>query len=150
MLQGWQYKVVTILVFHDCMGLVGTTLQPVSRVHYSSSYITVYLSSKLVYFNTLSFNKWFQLSTTFFIQTRRTKSIIIAQKSILKLVKLQSFCLRNVVKYGKYSPVKLANLSRKWCIFPRVILKYSKFANFTRLYFPYFTTFRNHETLQFY
>ena len=40
-------------------------------------------------------------------------------------------------------------LSRKWCIFSRVILKYSKFANFTGLYFSCFTTFRN-QTLQFY
>jgi hypothetical protein len=30
---------------------------------------------------------------------------------------------------------------KKWCIFPSVIVKYSKFANFTGLYFPYFTTF---------
>jgi hypothetical protein len=33
----------------------------------------------------------------------------IAQKSILKLVKLQTVWLQNVVKYEKYSPVKLAN-----------------------------------------
>ena len=24
MLQGWQHKVVTILLYHDCIGLVGT------------------------------------------------------------------------------------------------------------------------------
>jgi hypothetical protein len=48
-----------------------------------------------------------------FIWTRKTKSVIIAQKSILKLVKLQSLVeLRNVVKYEKYSPVKLAFSSK--------------------------------------
>jgi hypothetical protein len=31
-------------------------------------------------------------------------------KKLSKLEKLQSFRLRNVVKYGKYSPAKLANL----------------------------------------
>jgi hypothetical protein len=29
MLQGWWHKVVTILLYHDCIGLVGTTLQQV-------------------------------------------------------------------------------------------------------------------------
>jgi hypothetical protein len=29
MLQGWRHKVVTILLYHDCIGLVGTTLQQV-------------------------------------------------------------------------------------------------------------------------
>jgi hypothetical protein len=27
MLQGWRHKVVTILLYHDCIGLLGTTLQ---------------------------------------------------------------------------------------------------------------------------
>jgi hypothetical protein len=99
----------------------------------------------------------------FYLWTRKTKSIIIAQKSILKLVNCKVW-LRNVVKYEKYSPVKLANfeyfsitrgknapLSAQKChIFPRVIpLKHSKFVNFTWLHFPYFTIFCN-QTLQFY
>jgi hypothetical protein len=46
--------------------------------------------------------------------------------------------------------VKITIFEPKVVIFTaRVILKYSKFANFTGAYFPYFTTFRN-QTLQFY
>jgi hypothetical protein len=45
----------------------------------------------------------------FFIQTRRTKSIIIAQKSILKSVKLQSLVAKCCKIRKIYSPVKLAN-----------------------------------------
>ena len=37
----------------------------------------------------------------------------------------------------------LSRMARKSCIFPHVILKYSKFANFTGLYFSFFTTFRS-------
>jgi hypothetical protein len=50
-----------------------------------------------------------------------------------------------VLRAEKCTPLS----ARKWRIFPRVILKYSKFANFTGLYFPYFTTFCN-QILQFY
>ena len=37
----------------------------------------------------------------------------------------------------------------KWCKFPLVIQKYTKLANFARLYFPYFSTFRD-QILHFY
>ena len=38
---------------------------------------------------------------------------------------------------------------KKWLFFPRVISIYTKFANFTGLYFPHLKTIRN-QTLQFY
>ena len=40
---------------------------------------------------------------------RKNKTFTTVRKSILKLVGLQSFQWRNVVKYGKYSPAKFAN-----------------------------------------
>jgi hypothetical protein len=50
----------------------------------------------------------------------------------------------------KYYARKNATLSaQKWFIFPCIILKYSKFSNFTGLYFPYFTIFC-HQIWQFY
>ena len=39
--------------------------------------------------------------------------------------------------------------AQKWLFFPRVMQIYTKFSNFTELYFPHFTKFRN-QTLQFY
>jgi hypothetical protein len=59
--------------------------------------------------------------------------------------------LQNVVKCGKYSLANFANFVyfcvacgncyRKWLQFPHAIQKYTRFANFARLYFPHFTTF---------
>jgi hypothetical protein len=40
-------------------------------------------------------------------------------------------------------------MAQKWLFFPPVMQMYTKFANFTGLYFPHFTTIRN-QTLQFY
>jgi hypothetical protein len=50
--------------------------------------------------------------------------------------------ISKIAKFGCEVGSKVAHFSG-------VILKCSKFANFTGLYFPYFTTFRN-QTLQFY
>ena len=49
-----------------------------------------------------------------------------------------------------YYKRKFAPLSRqKWCKFPLVIQKYTKLANFARLYFLHFSTFHD-QFLQFY
>ncbi len=78
------------------------------------------------------------------------KFISIAGKSILNLVKCEVW-LRNIVKCGKYSHAKFANFvySKSGNAFARVIQKYTKFANFTWLYFPHFTIFCNQNS-QFY
>jgi hypothetical protein len=55
--------------------------------------------------------------------------------------------LLNVVKWRKYSPVKFENFVFI-CITRGKIQIYTKFANFSGLYF-HFTTIRN-QTLQFY
>ena len=84
--------------------------------------------------------------------------ITIAGKSILKWVKLQSLVMRIVVKFneeniavwiefGKIKWIKLF-LIRKWFL-PRVIQVYTKFANFTGLYFLRFTTFSNQSHCSF-
>ena len=71
-----------------------------------------------------------------------------------------------MVKYGKYSPVKFANfvyiyvlstekvtifaaISAEKKLFPCITQIYTKSANFTAIYFPYFTTLLR-QTLQFY
>jgi hypothetical protein len=59
--------------------------------------------------------------------------------------------LRNVVKRGKYSLANFVNFvyvciifgSKMVTISARNIQTYTKYANLARLYFPYFTTFRN-------
>ena len=48
-----------------------------------------------------------------------------------------------------YSATKIDVFFPKSVNFGRVIQKYTKFGNFTGLYFSHFTTFRN-ETLEFY
>ena len=52
------------------------------------------------------------------------------------------------ITQGKVTIQFAAISAQKWKLFPRVIQIYTKFANFTGLYFPYFTTFR-HQTLPF-
>ena len=60
---------------------------------------------------------------------------------------MQSFQLRNVVKYRIYIPVKFASLIYMF-VLPtekvtlRVIQIYKKFGNFAWLYFLYLTTIR--------
>ena len=72
------------------------------------------------------------------IETRRTKSVTTARKSMLNLAKLRA---DKITTFG----AKVVILSARIC----VIQKYTKFANFAWLYFPHFTTFRD-QTLQFY
>jgi hypothetical protein len=69
--------------------------------------------------------------------------------------KIEKVWSRNVVKCGKYSLAKFADFVYI-CIGPKMVAisarniqKYTKFANFARLYFTHFTTFHN-QTLQFY
>ena len=79
-----------------------------------------------------------------------------------KIGKFAKFGCENVVKCGKCKPVKIANFvyfcithgkliptSRKRYQFSVRNTKDTKFANFTGLYFPHSTTFRD-QTLPFY
>jgi hypothetical protein len=68
------------------------------------------------------------------------KSNTTASRSILEWVKLQSL----VVKCCKMMKIEPCEVSAQ-----RVMQIYTKFANFTGLYFPHFTRFRN-QTLKFY
>ena len=65
-------------------------------------------------------------------------------------VALQSFQILYifVLRVEKVTIFEL-KLPRKLSLFPRVVQIYTKFENFARLYFSYFTTFR-HQTLKFY
>ena len=59
--------------------------------------------------------------------------------------------IRQTFELGKFISTagkRIINLLKNYA-FPRVIEKYTKFANFTRLYFPHFTIFCN-QTSQFY
>ena len=76
------------------------------------------------------------------------KSIGTAGKSIVNFAQL-SRLVQNIVKCGKHSPINFTNFvyfSTMWeCgdAFSRVIQKYTKFADFTLLYFQQFTIFCN-------
>ena len=55
----------------------------------------------------------------------------------------------HILEIYLYDAPKSLQLSRQFSAQPRVMLIYAKFANFARLYFPYFTTFPD-QTVQFY
>ena len=72
----------------------------------------------------------------FYPGKKKTKSVTTARKSMLNLVILRA---DKIATFG----LKVVILSAG------IIQKYTKVANFARLYFPHFTTFRD-LTLQFY
>ena len=91
-----------------------------------------------------------------FIKTWKTKFITTAEKIISKIVNVQNLVAK-CWKMRKIQPCKICQfcillyykrkfapqLAWKWCKFPLVIQKYTKLANFARLYFPHFSTFRD-------
>mgnify|MGYP002804073949 CR=1 FL=1 len=100
-----------------------------------------------------------------FIFAKKEKSFTTAGGSILKLVQLPSLAARcfemrkiyacRVWKICIFLYYARKSLTTKWPkftgsgkAFPRVMLKYTKFANFARVYFSCFTTFRR-QTGQF-
>ena len=71
-----------------------------------------------------------------------------AGKSILNLVKWGCLVAEHC-KMLKICAEKCNHISKSDYTFPRLIQKYTKFANFTELYFLHFTMFFN-QTSQFY
>ena len=63
--------------------------------------------------------------------------------------KIQPCEVRKLCNIFVLRAVKITTFGSKIVIFTRVIQIYTKFANFTGLYFPHFTTIRN-QILQFY
>ena len=81
---------------------------------------------------------WITCAYLFFVLVKRRKSITTARKNVLKLVKLQSF-VEKCCRIRKVQPCEIASQSS--CQFSMVIQKFTKFANFSRQYFPYSTSF---------
>ena len=84
------------------------------------------------------------LALKILIKCKRTVTVNNISKALLNLLFI---CNGQILLYykRKFAPL----LACEWCKFPLVIQKYTKLANFARLYFPHFSTFRD-QILHFY
>ena len=108
----------------------------------------------------------FPFKLNLYLCKEKAKFFTTARKSMLKLVKLPSLgakcckirkiyacevCKFRIFLYYARKSLTTSGEFRPFCgeAFPCVIQKYTKFANFASVFFPYFTIFRQ-QTWQFY